>query len=233
MRSEAIETYDKLVPIVATIKNIFTPTLVTELSPNNYRIDSCDTLWLTLTYTVLIGAVTYTIVDLEPNVSITVTGASLPAAVPFDIHSPVFLAATSIEQNKEMARIENSKDKLPLIWLHDIVKEKFVKEVDSILERKSQCELYFLIDADFEGWTTAQHRKYAILPMRNLMFNFVDALQESGNIGLLGDYDVQDHARFGVYEDKGHTKRIFSDDLSGSQLSIEIPFQKNLGCGCD
>lgn len=231
MSPDINDTYEKLKAVVNAIAKTISPSSVSTISAGRYKIFTCKTLWLTVSYKITINAVIYTIVDIQPNEWIEVTGASLPIKQDFTIYTPFFLAATTIEQNKLMARIKNSKDKLPLIWLHDITNERMIGDWENPVERESDCELYFLIDSK-PDWTRDQHKKYAILPMRALLFGFTEALGQAGTIGLVEDYDVKDHANFGVYVERGHEKKIFGDNLSGTSYAGNIPFLKNTNCEC-
>lgn len=63
--------------------------------------------------------------------------------------------------------------------------------------------------------------------MANLVKNFINTLYNSKYIGRFEDYETINHVNFGVYvTDKGNTKSIFSDQLSGVELNITLPFRK-------
>jgi hypothetical protein len=229
MKRTNIETYDLLKPIVESLNKTIEVTNVTTVG-SDYKIFSCDTKWLTLGYTVTINSVDYLVIDIQPNEWVLLSGSIQPPVENFDLYPLYFHHNTILEQNTVMGRVEQSKDKLPLIYLHDITREKYFIANDTLIERESDCDLYFLVDADFEQWTTEQHHKYAILPMRNTLFQLVDLLINYKYTDLQSDYEVYNHARFGVYTDRGNTKRMFNDDLSGVQLKITISFLDKLSC---
>lgn len=226
------ETWELLLPIIATINKTFKGKTVVENSPGDYTITACSTLWLTIGYNLTIGANIYKIVDLMPNQWIRLKGDIIPSVLEFDIYTPFNFHGTIIAQSEELNEIANSWDKLPMIYLHEITREKFHESDLDTIDRDSDCDFYFMVDCNIQDWKTSDHYKYAVRPMRNLLFAFVKALKESGKIGLFNTYDVFDHAKWGVYiSDKGHTKQIFKDHLSGTQLRITIPFLKEFSCG--
>ena len=59
----------------------------------------------------------------------------------------------------------------------------------------------------------------------------MSGLLPKGTPNYLSKLKGYECAEFGVYViDKGHTKQIFKDNLSGTALKINIPFLKNLIC---
>jgi hypothetical protein len=118
-----------------------------------------------------------------------------------------------------------------MIWLHEITRERFNTDLLNLVDRTSECDIYFLDDADTESWLTENHDKYAIKPMRNLMAAFLDVLREQPGVDPDFVYEAFDHANFGEYfKNKGHKDKIFDDPLSGVQLRISIQFYKDLSC---
>ena len=227
------ETFKLLEPIVTGINNIFFIDLITDLTGGVYRLDSCNTLWASPGYYVEIDAIKYKIIDIVVNESITIKGDTLPTATNFDMYLPFFVHGTILATNEELKAKQLAKNKFPMIYLHEITRERHYTN-ESTLDRESDCDIYFLVDADFESWLTNDHYSYAIAPMRNLLFAFIDSL--SSNLGLIANFEsfeTFDHAKFGVYmSSQGHTKNIFDDRLSGTNLKITVPFLKNSQCSC-
>ena len=220
-----------LEPVVSAIPKTFTADSIDALGGGVYRLNSCDTLWLTLNRKVAIGATIYTITDLEPNQWVKVSGSLAPSTDTFDIYTPFFRHGTIIATNEELNRKHLHTDKLPMIYLHEITRERFSSDPEIAQDRESECDLHFLTDANFRDWKVVDHYKYAIAPMRNLLFAFVNQLKNSTFVGEFDEYDVLDHAKWGVFiADRGSEKGIFDDQLSGSQLRINIPFLKEMNC---
>lgn len=229
-----LETFDLLKPVIDSIPNTFKGVGIVDNANGTYTITSSNTLWLSPGFYVAIGGVEYKILSIVANESIIIKGASLPITSTFTIYRPFFVHGTIIATNEELKAKNLSKNKFPMIYLHEITRERHYHSADSILDRESDCDIYFLVDADFETWLTNDHYANAIKPMRNLVSMFIVAL--TSNQSLISDFDTYetfDHAKFGVYfADKGHTKNIFDDRLSGVQVRISIPFIKNTNCIC-
>lgn len=226
-----VQTNQLIKDIIDSIDRGIIASSIVEITPGNYQIFSCNTLWLTLNRTITIGSVDYIITDIMPNEWVKVSGASLPVLSEFDIYAPHFFYGTVLAQNEQMNLIPNSLNKLPMIWLHEITRERFETDETLIIDRESDCDLYFMTDADFTDWLTPQHNQYAIMPMRNLIDSFIDTARNSARVQDNLSYEIMDHAKFGTYlESKGHVKHIFMDKLSGSQLKISIPFLKDMTC---
>lgn len=228
-----ITTYDLLVPIVQSLNKTITSTKVEQYSDTQYKIYTCDTKWLTLNRQIEIGADTFKVVDIQPNEWILVSGDTQPSLQPFDIYSPFFVHGTVMASKAEFDQKLLSTDKTPMIWMHEITNERFFPLDENAIDRESQCDLFFLIDANFSDWKIQDHYKYAIMPMRNLLFQFEEVLRNYKDVGIYEDYEVLDHAKFGVYvSERGHPTNIFNAELSGSQLKISIPFLKTLENCC-
>lgn len=228
---KATSTYDLLSALIAQLDPTFTGIEISTVSTGVYMITTLNTKWLTKGYTVTIGAHDYEITDFVVNESITLSGTVEPTTAEFDIYLPHFSHGTVLEQNQLLnllSSTQNStRDRLPLIWLKERVRDKF--EVDEMLrlDRESDCELYFLIDCNMEDWLREDFDVYTIEPMRNLIGEFIAILYNAPNVRSDFSFDITDDAKFGVYQDdKGNTKKIFNDSLSGSKLSITIPFLK-------
>ena len=226
------ETYDLISDLIDQIDRTFVATSIVNNGDGTYKIYSENTMWLTKGYTIVIKSVLdtflpYVITDLSFNEWILVSGEKEPNELEFIIYEPFFWHGTTLAQNEQMNLIPDSWDKLPMIWLHEITRERFEPDELLRLDRESDCDLYFLIDCNQTDWLTPDFDNYTVKPMRNLISSFIDVLKNSPLIGIDFRYDVLDYAKFGVYQtDKGITKQIFKDALSGSQLKITIPFLK-------
>lgn len=228
------QTYDLLLPIFNGVSKTFEATDVTDNSDGTFTLNTCNTLWLhpAGNRVLSIDNVDYSIEDIEPNEWVKLRGSIAPALT-FDIYPPSPFHGTVLAQNELLNQIENSKDKLPMIWLHEITRETFEASEELLADRESDCDIYFMTDANLEQWITPDHDKYAIKPMRNLCMAFIEQLENEANVDPNFKFEVFDHANFGVYlESKGHVRTTFNDKMSGTQLRITIQFNKDLNCTC-
>lgn len=224
------QTFDLLKPIVENMERVFIASDIIDEGSNVYKLYSCNTLWLTYKSKVIINLIDYVVIDILTNEWIKITGAVIPDQN-FAIDLPFFTHGTILAKNAEMNAEPDSANKTPMIYLHEVTRERFNEDALLSLDRESDCDLYFMCDCDFSNWLTTSHDNGAIKPMRNMLYSFIRALKTYFTIGLITEFDVFDHANWGVYTtDKGHTKQIFSDELSGCQLRISIPFLKSNNC---
>lgn len=229
-------TYELLLPVFDAIPRTFKGKEIIDLTGGLYKITSCNTLWLTPGYFVTIDSVDYKISEVEPNEYITLICDPIdpaPTVLEFEIYKPFPYQGTIIDQNEQLNDKSVFSDKLPMIWLHEITRERFESDPLSNLERESECDLYFMTEINPSLGLAPQFYKYGVIPMRNLLDSFIETLKESTIITDKNEikYDQFDHAKFGAYmATKGHERGIFSDYMSGTQLRITIPFAKDLKC---
>ncbi len=228
------ETFELLKPVVESIPNVFYADNIIDNTGGSYTLETDNTLWLSPGFKITIDSVIYKITGMVANESITIKGESLPVLTEFDIYNPFFIHGTILATKAELKAKEQNNTKFPVIYLHEITGETTIKDVESIIDKKSDYTLFFLVDADFENWLTVDHYRYSIAAMRNLKDAFIEALEASpGKIGFIDTYETYDHAKFGEYfASKGHVTNIFDEKTSGTELKITIPFIKNFCCNC-
>lgn len=227
------ETCDLLKPILESISNLFTITNVTENIAatagldGTYTIFGCKTLWASVGHCVTIDSIQYKIIDLQSNEWIKVTGASIPTSNAFELYNPFYFYGTVLQTSAELKETGNTWDKFPMCYLQEITHEKFNRDILESKDRDSDCDIFFMVDGNPEDWITKDHHRYAIAPMRNLAYEFIQALYNANNVQNFTEYDIYNHAKWGVYvQGKGAVSKYFMDDLSGVHLKITIPFLK-------
>ncbi len=196
-----------------------------------YKLLTCNTLWLTKGFDIIIDSVTFEVVSIDAS-SVTITGPSLPVLKTFDIYPPKFFHGTVRATVEEYDKRELLRDRLPMIWLKEMLKETFDKSPTSQIERISQCQLFFMIDFS-EDWNYDEHCMFAVQPMRNLAEAFDAACVKCKIVGNMDkvSYEQRDHVKFGVYvESQGNVKKIFNANLTGTEINTPIPFKHNKIC---
>lgn len=232
MSNKSKLTYDLLVPIFESIDKTFTIDNIIDNGGGSYTLESCNTLWVTIGYTVTIDSIDYTVTTIVPDESITISGSTLPTAESFEVYDPFFRHGTLMATRAELAAEPNQLEKYPMIFMHEKTSERFNHDEELSIERESRCKFYALVPCDIVDWIITDHDLYAIRPMRNLMNAFLTAIREATNVhdeGLI-ESEWMDENKFGVYvQSSGMTKAIFSDNLSGTGLDLTIPFLE-IGC---
>lgn len=226
-------TYELLEPVISAMNLSVKIQTVVENSAGNYTIFSCDTKWATVGFTISIQGNDFKIISVVPNFSITITGGLVaPVKGQFNLYVPKFyhgtIQATEADLNEKTNNNLLSSDKLPMIWLHEPVDEVVDFQPKSAIERKSNCDLFFIIDANFSGWSNDDHYEQAIKPMRSLFLSFYEALKGSGivNVNLIESFKINDLPRFGRYTaTSGAKTAIFAQyEMSGVKCNITLPF---------
>ena len=143
---------------------------------------------------------------------------------------PTFIQGKWMSADNEYLEMSpDTSDKTPLIWLVRGYRETLGGKGRTV---KLDVEplIYFLDQADFTNWLNEDHDSQAINPMYNLAQLFVKTMEEFRTILDVDTYTIEDEPRFGVKitADKGNSKRILSDDLSG--VSLRVPIKSTGNC---
>ena len=202
---------------------------------NNYTLTVDDLKWIEPGRTLTIGSGTFTILTIDDELNqLTVSGttAMLSNVTSFEAYTPFFYYGTPIAAETELQKIQLSKDKTPMIYLMLKFTEKFSTDLESMIERESTCNLFFLTQADFEAWETGDFYSNAIRPMRRLQECFVDAISNDYRFDT-SDYTftITDLPMFGVYiNTKGAATTWFTDKLSGVQMDSILKITRTSDC---
>lgn len=225
------QTYKRLEPIIAQINKSITCQSVTNNGNGTYTFACNYTKWLTAGFDITIGLVTYTITDFVCNESITVSGATLPTVLTFDLYHPIFKHGTILKVSGELNKLKSKHLRTPLIFLHEIIEEnRHLDELDAI-DNDVDVRMYFLTEADNRNWTQEDAAEKGVQPMIALCNEFIKALSVSQYLApLTGIGNVKNFPIFGNTTDNGTIKNIFNEVLSGVQLKISIPFLKECDC---
>jgi hypothetical protein len=181
---------------------------------------------------VSIDSVNYRVVGIVNNESITIKAGAQPPQTEVIISAPKYFNGTRPAVNEELSQINQESDKLPLVYLFEIITETYNNNDELQLERESALRLFFLGPANFESWKTVDHYDNAIIPMTNLALAFIDYLNNNEcDFQRVDNYSLINHAKFGVFTDnKGHTNNFFNENLSGVEMRITLPINKSIAC---
>ena len=220
-------THEHIQAIINTIDGTIKVTSVDVISSGVYRMNTSKTLWATIGN--LLGA--YKITDVVENVSITVKSSVALNAGSYTLRLPFFYYGTFLDTNKELIKKKNANDKLPFIYLHLNAPEVYASEMD-LVDYESDCAIYFMANCDPKDWLTGDHYTNAIKPMKSAVRQFMIALSNyaQANAAYNITFVENDFVNFGDVIEKGIERKIFSDNISGVELLIKIPFNKCLVC---
>lgn len=129
--------------------------------------------------------------------------------------------------------------KYPMVYLFERIRE-VEQSRQSSLDTVADLTMLFAINANYKDWNTDQHYQNAIDVMRRYYDEFRYQLDEQSSkfYQYEENYALYSHANFGVYMDrKGHTQRIFAENISGVELNFTLNVRKckcvNCNCNCN
>lgn len=228
------ETVDIIEDLVAELNLVVEFTTVVDNGGNLYTITTCNTSYLFPFFKFDLDAVTYTVqkTGFVFNASFVVKGSVVPTALQVTLDPLKYFHGTVIATKAELDKQKLSSNKFPMVYFLETFSDDFDEVASSAIDRNSSVRLFFLSETTKgDEWNTNQHYDFSIKPMRNMVYQFVNHLRGSNKIGKFDTYTATNHAKFGVnVSDSGHTQRIFNADLSGVELSINLPIRKALAC---
>ena len=226
-------------PTVDIIKEIVNSLTFTEnilsLAQNGteWTIKICDNHHLRPCSKIQINGSDYEVKSIDGSGCILIDTADSLSLGVLVIPAPFYIHGTWLAATDEIKKIPLSTDKFPLVYLFEVLNDKFNYNPRMTIGRESQLRLYFLDEADRDNWLTEDHYEGAINPMTSLSIDFIEASRSSkivleGDEGL-NEADIKYHANFGKVVEEGHAKYLFPDNVSGTQMNVTIPFTKK-GC---
>lgn len=179
---------------------------------------------------VLLDLVEYTVLSVDYNLNkLTLTAPVAGSPSTYSIASPKFFHGTPYATNSQLSKMK-APDKVPMVYLMEILRETGQAE-DSKFGTVADCRLFFLDVANSADWSTDQHYSNVIIPMRNLVHQFIRQSRLYSLFGIIGEHDIYTHVKFGQFTDqKGHNQSIFNERLSGIEVVVSIPIK--FCCNC-
>jgi len=210
--------------LIASTAHTLKVSQVVDNLDGTYTLDVNFTYYLNSQRTITINSVDYRIKSFVLNESITIIGTVLPVTTSFDIDSPRFLHGTPKKVNGEM--INESTKEYPFIWLLEFLEADYDDNFNSAITVVLDLNLFFLTDVYQSNWDINAHYSQAIDPMANEIDFFIRTIQKRRDLfGEIEAHNVTNHVNFGEYiVNKGYDKKILSDNLSGSQLKMSLPY---------
>ncbi len=205
---------------------------VTDLQDGSYLLRVCNSHYLHPMQVIELNSVSYTVLKVDVNNEITVTGSVLPSIGKYEIRNPLFIIDTPTGANNELILQNQDVKRHPFIWLV----EQFNTDIDtenSLNISESLAKILFLTYADNNEWLYNSHYKNCLLPMKNLAVNVIKEIENKFS-GKIERITFKNLPRFGVYKsDKGSEKLLLSEQLSGVELTAKIPIRKwAVSCKC-
>lgn len=142
-----------------------------------------------------------------------------------------FITGTKRAANNEWTMASNNlNNKLPLVWLLEVISENGFGRNSSI-EKEMDIRLFFLDETDPSQYYTADHREQVVKPMQKLMLEFIEVIEQNRKFKSIENYQYKTFSRFGVENEKGMLQNVLDANLSGVSLEVTLTRYKE-NCKC-
>jgi hypothetical protein len=142
-----------------------------------------------------------------------------------------FITGTKRATNNEWTMASNNlNNKLPLVWLLEVISENGFGRNSSI-EKEMDIRLFFLDETDPSQYYTADHREQVVKPMQKLMLEFIEVIEQNRKFKSIENYQYKTFSRFGVENEKGMLQNVLDANLSGVALEVTLTRYKE-NCKC-
>tara|TARA_R110001632_G_scaffold76073_2_gene172729 strand:- start:1089 stop:1772 length:684 start_codon:yes stop_codon:yes gene_type:complete len=147
------------------------------------------------------------------------------------LSDPFFITGTKRATNMEWILADsNLENKLPLIWLLEIISETGYGKGSS-KEKDITTRLFFLDETDPSQYYTKDHREQVVIPMQKLMLEFLNVVDADRMYETIENYTYKTFSRFGVEQETGVIENILDANLSGVALDVTLSRYKE-NCKC-
>lgn len=194
----------------------------------------CDFHHLQTGFTVTIGGYDYTVSSFNADSgTMILSGNQTIIPTSFTLYKPKFFHGTPIQQHNELP--EQMTDKVPMVYLIEPYDIKTSGDPLSNIASTVNCTLCFLTEADHDNSSTDDLYSSAVIPMKNLMEDVLNAFEQSNKFYTVEQSEsIVYHSKFKItVREPGTKKLFFSDNLSGVTAEIRLEVYDENICGCD
>lgn len=169
----------------------------------------------------------YTVISADYSTNTLVVAGVIALPLLLTVPIPFYWHGTFMKLKNELNQILSIDDKVPMIYLHEIVREVRKNPSRTDIRKISDITLFFMDKAPELGATTSQQYADIITPLEKTVDLFCDSLYADRKFSDMGDIMQVNEIEWGNYTDKkGHLKTFFDARLSGIALSFALPILK-------
>lgn len=220
-----------IVLVIDTLVSQMTPIVIVDaitLDGDNFKIESCNTFWLTIGKSVTIDSVEYFIVSFVQDQFIIVSGSVEPTASEFQLPAPRFAHGTHRKVNNE--RPQDATE--PWVYLPS-TSSKPDNDEDSTLGYTAVIRPIFLMDYDTQRDTTVDQQTDIIRPLIAMVDVFLELINDQHDkFEDPTDYEINQHMSIGTIDKSGNIEKIFNENLSGVQMIMTLEGYEIDDCDC-
>ena len=179
-----------------------------------------------------IGGDRHLIKEISRNNYLKVVGS--PVGTSYSLDVPFYTHGTINQTDVERQLLRgDSQQVTPMIYLYEPINERY-NESSNPIEREAELRIAILSDYKMDQFTDDIYQ-YAVAAMRELTEYFLKVvLKQVRDIDVFNvGYDIRNYAKHGVVIENGSEKNIFSENLSGVELNLNLKFKRSsIGYNC-
>lgn len=180
---------------------------------------------------IILGTENYLVYDLNKIAGTFKVKATFPTGeTTWRTAAPYYYHGTPQTVNKEIDtdNVPTDKARYPAIVLWEIIRQDFDKDPVSVVGNTARLTMSFLDTTNKIDWTIEEHYDNVIDQMEDEADRFISIIKKHPYISRFDDYSYIKHFNWGTFvQDKGHTRYILDENLSGLNLEIALPIKKN------
>lgn len=216
-RDEIFNKIDKRIKVVKIVST----------ENNTQIIEFCNLKWIDENSVLFLNEIAYTVFRIISEKQIEVSyleeNQFLKVGDILTISDPlIFINGTRIVANNEW-KLNSEYDVqngVPLVWLHETIKEKF-HDTPSSYERETSYKIFLLNDVSALE-TNNEKRAGAVRAMYGLFGEIKKAIEKNKNLKRAGDMVVVSFSFFGTEDKQGIRKAILDADLGGLEINFDV-----------
>lgn len=179
-----------------------------------------------------IGGDRHLIKEISRNNYLRVVGS--PVGTSYSLDVPFYTHGTINQTDVERQLLRNDSQQVtPMIYLYEPINERYNNSSNPI-EREAELRIAILSDYKLDQFTEDIYQ-YAVSAMRELTEYFLMVvLKQVRDVDVFNiEYDIRNYAKHGVVIENGSEKNIFSENLSGVELNLNLKFKRSsIGYNC-
>ena len=211
--------------IISELSFTFNITSVTDNLDGTFTLTSCETFHIQPTFSVTIDGIDYPVISVVKNVNIVISGTVLPTASTFLVYAPYYYHGTPVQVSNELTEISVAADKTPMVFLNESYVEKYFGS-DSSVDREADLRIFFLTQSNFEDWLSEDYHNNSFEQMNDMIDRFLIRCKKSKLIGKFSEHSRIIRQKVSVVSSDKNKKNLFNMNLSGVELLIKLPFNK-------
>lgn len=168
------------------------------------------------------------------NYIIVECDTAFSAGETWTLYSPIYLHGTpKAIASKQSNDAQVGQRIYPLVWFLEV--SQFDRNYDplSLIGDTPDMRLFFLDEANYQDWDTAEHYDQVVRPMINLGDMICQYIADSGKFEAIEVAKFTNHAMFGLRftnpktaDNYSHVKNLVNEYVSGCELRLKVPIRK-------